>query len=210
MDVNQRSFNRFKERYSAGNVPWDNLDPPPEVVSLSAELVPGLALDLGCGYGRTAIFLARLGWSAVGVDFIPHAVEVARARAAAAGVAHLTRFHVASATDLSFLNDQFDLAIDIGCMHSFTDEQLAAYRDELVRLLRPGAVYLLFARLITEPLDDHADGPRGIREGAIHELFAESFVMKHVEHGSTQVQDQDPWDSAWFRFQRLGRQGSTH
>ena len=43
----------------------------------------------------------------------------------------------------------YDLAVDIGCMHSFTEEMLAAYRAELVRLLRPGGQYVLFAHPVS-------------------------------------------------------------
>jgi SAM-dependent methyltransferase len=44
-----------------------------------ASLPPGRALDLGCGTGRAAIWLARRGWRATGVDFSETALELARA-----------------------------------------------------------------------------------------------------------------------------------
>ncbi|HEY3611941.1 MAG TPA: class I SAM-dependent methyltransferase [Pseudonocardiaceae bacterium] len=47
-------------------------------------LPPGRALDLGCGSGRHAIYLARNGWEVTGVDLVRDAVESARQKAEAA------------------------------------------------------------------------------------------------------------------------------
>ena len=69
--------------------PWDNGIVPPEL----SELVEGphslpasRALDLGCGTGTQAIYLARHGWQVTGVDFMVRPLEEAKRRAAAAGV----------------------------------------------------------------------------------------------------------------------------
>jgi len=202
MSETNSSFQSFEARYGEERVPWDDPTPPPEIVDLADRLPPGRALDVGCGYGRAVIHLAQRGWRAVGVDFIPRAIGVARQRAAQAGVAGAATFHVASAHALPFLAPPFDLAIDVGCMHSFPDEILHDYRNELTRLVRPGGVYLLFAHLraAAEPPGD--DGPRGIPEALIHELFARDFAVDRVEHGVTQVEDRPPWNSAWFWFTR--------
>src|SRR6186997_2543322 len=41
-----------------------------ELVEGPARLAPGRALDLGCGTGRNALYLARAGWETVGVDMV--------------------------------------------------------------------------------------------------------------------------------------------
>ena len=51
------------------------------LVGEAAELPPGRALDLACGEGQNAIWLATLGWDVVGVDFSEAAIVKARARA---------------------------------------------------------------------------------------------------------------------------------
>ena len=195
-------YSRFLERYEAGPVPWDDPQPPPEIIALAAELEPGQALDLGCGYGRVSIYLAQRGWSADGVDFIPRAIEVARERAAAAGVAGLAQFHVASAAELGFLTPPYDLAVDIGCMHSFNELMLRGYRSGLMRLLRPGGLYVLFAHLRDEDEPVIDDGPRGIPERVIRELLVDGFELERVEHGVTQVEGRPPWNSGWFWYRR--------
>lgn len=199
---NTKPFDKFSERYENGQIPWDNPLPPPEIIALEGELSPGRALDLGCGYGRVAIYLALRGWSVDGIDFIPQAIEVARHRADAAGVSDRARFYVASAAELDFLVPAFDLAIDIGCMHSFTEELLRGYKSQLCRLLVPDGCFVLFAHLRSEDEVGDDDDPRGIPEATIMELLQDEFHLERVEHGVTQVEDRPPWNSGWFWFRR--------
>lgn len=75
------SYERFIERYETERIPWDDPLPPPEVIQLAARLPAGRALDLGCGFGRAAIYLAQQGWSADGIDFVAQAIDEAQRRA---------------------------------------------------------------------------------------------------------------------------------
>jgi cyclopropane fatty-acyl-phospholipid synthase-like methyltransferase len=186
---------RMTEFYTSGPVPWDQPDPPPEVLEFAPTLPPGRALDLGCGPGRASIYLASLGWQVDGVDFVPQAIEIARQRAQAAGVSGAT-FHAGPVTSLPQLSGPYDLALDVGCAHSFSVEELTAYHAELLRLLRPGATYLMFAHL-GETEDD-----RWLAEPALLRVFADGFELERVEHGETTVRG-DTWRSAWFWFRRL-------
>ena len=197
------AYESFLERYASGQIPWSHELPPPEVLDLVASLPPGQGLDLGCGYGRSALHLAQQGWQADGVDFVEAAIVEARNRAKEAGLSARVQFHIGSVAELSFLSPPYDLAIDVGCMHSLTQEQQQGYRNELVRLLRPGAIYLLFAHLRAEDIDDEEDEPRGIPENAIKQLFLDEFSLERVEYGWTQVEDKLPWQSGWFWWQRV-------
>jgi SAM-dependent methyltransferase len=96
---------------------WDGLyrDNPNRVIVVdhvladeTAGLEPGSALDLGCGPGGNAIWLARRGWQVVGVDWAERAIELAREAAAAAGVA--AEFVLADVTDWRAPR-RFDLVI---------------------------------------------------------------------------------------------------
>ncbi|VAW30943.1 hypothetical protein MNBD_CHLOROFLEXI01-54 [hydrothermal vent metagenome] len=195
----QESMERFSERYATGNVPWDAQLPPPEVEALLNRLPAGLALDLGCGYGRTSIYLAQRGCQVDGIDFVPQAIVEAKRRADEVGVGQQIQFWQGSVAELGFLNGHYDLAIDIGCMHSLNPPLQVAYRDELLRLLRPRATYLLFARL-QNPDDDPIDGPSGMDEAALRTLFA-SFTLQKSEIGVTEGEDYS-WRSGWFWYVR--------
>jgi SAM-dependent methyltransferase len=185
-------IDRLTELYAGGSVPWDQADPPPEVLAL--DLPPGRALDLGCGLGRASFYLARQGWQVDGVDFIPQAIETARQRAQAAGVSGVA-FHLGPVTAMPDLTGPYDLALDVGCAHNFSLAELTAYHAELGRLLRPGGVYLLFAHLA------EIDDERWLWEPALQHLFAAGFRLERVEYGQTTVRG-ETWRSAWFWFRR--------
>ncbi len=197
-------YARFVARYEAGDVPWDDTLPPPEVIALSAELAPARALDLGCGYGRTSLFLAQKGWQTVGIDFVPDAIAEAQRRAISAELTDATQFMAASVTALDFLSPSFQLAVDVGCMHALNQEELALYHAELQRLLPFGATFLLFARLRDSAEIPPETGPRGIPDEWIRAQFSEAtgFALKWVEYGHTDMPDQS-WSSAWYRFERV-------
>lgn len=192
-------FNRLKERYEEGRVPWDDELPPPEVIEMADQMPAGRMLDLGCGYGRSSIYLARRGWVADGVDFIPLAIAGALARAEQAAVAGRAHFYLGKVTNLHFLTGPYDFALDVGCMHALDDAALRQYRDEVYRLVSANGLYLLFAHLRS---DDVEVPGRGVYEEAIYKLFGDHFTLDKVIRGTTQVEGRPPWASAWFWFRR--------
>src|SRR5437867_11299153 len=107
--------------------PWDTGITPPEVERFVASHAPGRAIDLGCGTGTNAVYLARHDWTAVGVDFAGRAIAKARRRARDAGVVSRCTFYVGDVTRLDYLTGPFDLALDIGCLHSPPAAQGSAY-----------------------------------------------------------------------------------
>ena len=72
--------------YAGGRSPWSG-KPNPSLVEEVADLEPGTALDLGCGHGGDAIWLASRGWTVTAVDISASALAVARRNAVAAGLA---------------------------------------------------------------------------------------------------------------------------
>src|SRR5438270_7038818 len=78
----------WDERYRSGERPSEDLDatPTPLLLETAKRLLPGRALDLACGTGRNALWLAEQGWSVTAVDGAPAAVEILRRRAAERGI----------------------------------------------------------------------------------------------------------------------------
>jgi tellurite methyltransferase len=68
-----------------------DLTPAPLLAEVSELVPPGRALDLACGAGRNALYLARLGWQVVAVDASAAAIRIVREQAAAAGLTLDTR-----------------------------------------------------------------------------------------------------------------------
>jgi SAM-dependent methyltransferase len=177
------------------NPPWDTGITPPEVVEAIEgphALPPGRALDLGCGTGTNSLYLARHGWQVVGVDMAVTAIRQARCKARGTGLK--LKFYAADVTRLDFLEPPFDLALDIGCFHSLAAEERPRYRDQLRRLLRPGACYMLYAF-----------GPRrsflmdmGITAEEMQKLFQPDFRVLRREGGT----DPSGPSAAWYWLER--------
>ena len=107
--------------------------------------ISGAVLDIGCGLGDNAIYLASRGHTVTGLDGSAAAIEQARARAAEAGVLDPTAgspgvtFAVADATDLSEYQGRFDTVVDSALFHCLDDDGRRAYAAQLHRATRPGA-----------------------------------------------------------------------
>lgn len=133
--------------YRFGFAPWDTDRPVPMVVDAVEgpdRMVPGRALDLGCGTGRNAIYLARRGWKVTGVDLVGHAIAVARRRARAAGVsARLLEGDVTRLDELR-IGRGFDLLVDSGCYHAVPMHRRDAYAGGVTAVAAPGARMLMY------------------------------------------------------------------
>ncbi len=104
--------------------------------------ITGEVLDIGCGLGDNAIYLASRGHSVTGLDGSPAAIEKARQRAADAGVS--VTFDVADATKLTGYDGRFDTVVDSALYHCLDDEGRQAYAASLYRATRPGARWHLY------------------------------------------------------------------
>ncbi len=180
-------------RYRDGDTPWDTGVVPPEIVSLveSGDPAAGWALDLGCGSGATSRYLARQGFSVVGIDLAQSALARAARIAASDGMA--ARFCLGDVTDLGFLKLRAALAVDVGCFHSVDPERRPAYIDSLARHLLPGAAYLLYA---FEPVAAEGGGPPGLGPQDLAR-FAPGFVFRWSQHGHDRERP-----SAWYLLRR--------
>src|ERR1700742_1221342 len=111
--MTQRDWNA---NYASNELPWDSGEPDSCLVEAvkQAQVPHGRALEIGCGTGTNALWLAGQGYDVLALDLAPLAIERARAKASAlAGVR--CQFEVRD-----FLTDQppadnFQLVFDRGC-----------------------------------------------------------------------------------------------
>ena len=101
-------------------------------------IAPGRALDLGCGNGRNAIYLARAGFAVEGVDYSKAAIDWAAQNAREAGV-DLPLRH-ASVFDLRLAAGSYDLIYDSGCFHHLAPHRRASYVQLVADVLKPGGL----------------------------------------------------------------------
>ena len=105
----------------------------------SGLLAPGRVLELGCGNGRNATYLASLGCAVEAIDFSASAIAWARERAHRTGVS--VRFQHCSIFDAEFSAGSYDLVYDGGCFHHIPPHLRNDYADLVARALRPGGSY---------------------------------------------------------------------
>jgi len=141
----QRREREFHDQW-AGQVDPAELDPvrlascptTPET-SYALEALGAIAglrvLDLGCGYGETAVWLALQGAQVDAVDISPRMTEVSRELAGRLGVSDRVRFHVSPGESTPFPEGAFDAVFGHDVLHHL---DLARARDEIRRVLRPG------------------------------------------------------------------------
>jgi SAM-dependent methyltransferase len=114
-----------------------------DAVEGQARRQPARALDLGCGTGRNAIYLARHGWNVTGVEMVSHELSVARRNAAAAGVApRLLHGDVTRLAELD-IGDGYTLLMDGGCYHMVPQGRRNAYAASVTEVAACGAVLIM-------------------------------------------------------------------
>ncbi len=122
--------------------PWDTKAPNENVIAWQTRgEVRGDVLDIGCGLGDNAIYLAKNGHTVTGLDISPTALITAEQRAKDAGVD--VKFAVADSTKLDGYTDAFDTVIDSGLFHCLDDDGRRSYAAAVHRATRPGAILLL-------------------------------------------------------------------
>lgn len=144
----------WDDRYAASDLVW-SAGPNQFVAEVAGTLPPGRALDVACGEGRNAIWLAEKGWEAVGVDFSPVAIEKAGRLAAARQVE--VDWRVGDVTDRDVLGDEtFDLVL-VAYLH-LPEAEIAGLLDQLAQRLRAGGLLLVVGHHV-ENLERGYGGP---------------------------------------------------
>ncbi len=100
----------WDERYRGSELVW-TAEPNRFVVAEVSPLPPGRALDLACGEGRNAVWLASRGWQVEALDFSPVAVDKARVLAAHHGVAEALELRVEDLTGWAPTAGSVDLVV---------------------------------------------------------------------------------------------------
>ena len=87
-------------------------EPHPLVMEFASNLAPGRALDIACGVGRHAIWLAEREWQVTAVDSSPVAIEILRRRANEKGLEIDSRIADLEAREFVIAPDSYDLILN--------------------------------------------------------------------------------------------------
>ena len=94
-------------------------------------------LDVGCGFGRNAIYFAKNGLDVSGFDLSSHSVKITQEKAAAQNV-KLGKFVVADMLNFPFDNDSFDCLLAMNVISHTDLEGFNQILNEIKRVLKPG------------------------------------------------------------------------
>jgi len=103
---------------------------------------PCRTIDLGCGTGENAIYLAQKGFEVTGVDFAEAAIEKAQMRGKDSGVR--VNFIVDDLTNLRHVAGTFDFLLDYGVLDDLRHSQRELYLRNILPLTHSGSQYLLW------------------------------------------------------------------
>jgi SAM-dependent methyltransferase len=172
------SPNHWEVQYRAGRQPWETDRPSSELRRVLAEygVRPCRAVELGCGTGTNAVWLASQGFQVTAVDLSPLAVQRARQRARAAGVR--VHFLAGDVTDPAILAGPFDFFFDRGCYHAVRLADGPGYLRAVERVTRSGALGLVLTGNADEPEDEV--GPPVLSERQMRAEWGQHFDVVHL------------------------------
>ena len=115
---NCMSDERWDKRYLDGETPWDSGTVCEHLPTALQDfgIGPCKALEIGCGTGTNAVWLAQQGFDVTGVDISGEAIRRAEEKVEKAGAS--CRFLVASALEMEIEGGPFGLVFDRGCFHT--------------------------------------------------------------------------------------------
>ncbi len=123
----------WDRRYGGSDLLW-TATPNRFLVSEVEGMEPGAALDVGCGEGRNAVWLAEQGWRVTGVDFSEVGLDKARRLAEDRGVG--VEWVAADLRSYRPAESSYDLVVVL-YLHLLADERRAIHAA-LAAALRPG------------------------------------------------------------------------
>jgi SAM-dependent methyltransferase len=172
-------------------IPWNIAAPPATLVELvkSGKVQPCKAIDLGCGAGNYAIYLASLGFDVTGIDISRAAITIARKQAEKKGVK--CNFLVGDVlSEFQEIPQTFDFAYDWELLHHIFPERRKKYVENVRRLLRPGGKYFSVCFSEKDPgfsgSGKYRRTPLGTvlyfsSEDELRELFEPYFIIEELK-----------------------------
>ncbi len=173
----------FEKLYQDGEkmgplMPWNIGGPQPAIRAICDDGgFRGHVLDLGCGLGDNALYLASQGLEVSAVDISEVAVETGRKKADRHGVK--VDFRVADAFSLATAGTKYDVVLDSAFFHTLPVAEAPRYTELLRSICDSGAELHLFT--FAKELTPDYPGPRRYSEPELRAIFAPEWDIRTIE-----------------------------
>lgn len=172
MNTTSREWEELYQNVPVTQLPWESGQPSSTLVrAIQQGKIRGRVLDVGCGAGTQAVWMAEQGLEVIGVDVAETAIALARALAAGRDVQ--AEFRLADAKRLPFSAASFDAVLDRGTYHHQAGQK-PAYVSEVARVLKPGGKYLLLA------FSSKMRWPKSVSLTEVHQQFERFFSLDEL------------------------------
>jgi ubiquinone/menaquinone biosynthesis C-methylase UbiE len=160
-------------------IPWNSDRPDVELIELieSGKISPHIALDVGCGTGTDAIYLASKGINVTAIDISEEAIRIARGKAEKAGVN--VNFISGDFLKVEFDNKIFDFVNDRGCFHIMSPLRRDEFAAKVSGVLKDQGLYYL--RCWSDKTEFDSEGtPYRISRDIINRTFSKYFDILEI------------------------------
>ncbi len=172
-----RDWEKVYSQYSLAQIPWHADKPDLEFIELleSGKIKPCQTLDVGCGAGTDAIYLASKGFNVTAIDISHEAIRIARRRARKAGLS--VNFIAGDFLKVEFDNESLDFINDRGCFHHMNPLRREDFAAKISSVLNsPGYYYL---RCWSDK-QERRGGAYSISKDIIHSIFSKYFDVGEI------------------------------
>ena len=174
-----RDWDAVYSQHSLAEIRWHSDKPDQELIDLieNSGIETRCILDVGCGAGTDAIYLASKGSQVTAIDISYEAVRVARERAKKAGVK--INFISGNFLDVGFDNESFDFINDRGCFHHMNPLARENFARKISDVLKSNGYY--FLRCWSDKEEESERGPYRLSKGDIEPIFSEFFEVGEIK-----------------------------
>jgi len=162
------SIEKWNQRYRAAEQSIET--PSPLIARFTADLAAGAALDLACGTGRNALYLAERGWRVTAVDGSPIAIAKLRERKIEINAEIDARVADLEGSEFQIRPDSYDLICD--CYYLQRD-----LFPHIKTGLRPGGMAIVIVHLSDEP----SESATRARPGELRAYFDDWRILHYRE-----------------------------
>ncbi|MBI2529606.1 MAG: class I SAM-dependent methyltransferase [Candidatus Diapherotrites archaeon] len=171
-----RRWDRIYREVPLNKIPWNEGRPSRDLVALvKNKSFRGPVLDICCGIGTNAIYAAKKGFEAIGIDISEKAIEIAKENSKKAKVDSEAKFVVGDVLMPKFPDKEFGLVFDRGCLHHIHPEDRKGFIGEIKRVLKPKGKYHVTC---FSELNDWPDYT--FTKELISELFSKDFRILKI------------------------------